>query len=96
MILGYLVFDDMKSYLRYYWCSIDALIHDLGSIINKRFGNRIFRGRLSQIPTIGYQYVSEMNKMELKELEARFRRYTTKPKAYWKKAPRWIRASKGS
>ena len=73
VIEGYLVFDDMKSYLRHYWCSIDGV-------------NSIFKGCLSQIPPIGYQYVREMNKVEVKELEAGFRCYASKPKAYWKKA----------
>ena len=87
VIEGYLVYVDMK--LPHYWCSIHEVNHDdeydLGSIIN-----------ISQIPPIGYQYVSEMNEMELKELEAGFRRFTTKSIAYWKKAPRWNRALKGS
>ena len=61
VIEGYLVFDDVKSNLRHYWCSIDEVNHDLCSII-----------------------------------EAGFRQYTTKSKIYWKKAPRWIRALKGS
>ena len=91
VIEGYLVFDDMKSNLRHYWCSIDGVNHELGSIINKR----IFKGCLSQISPLGYQHVSEMNKVELKELETGFRCYAIKPKAYWKKAPRWIRALKG-
>ena len=78
VIEGYLAFDDMKSYLHHYWCSIGEVNHDLGSIINKQLRNSLFKGRLSQIPPIGNQYVSGMNEMELKELEAGFRRYTTK------------------
>ena len=70
MIEGYLVFDELKLYLHHYWCSIDEVNHDLGSNINKRLGNSIFK--VCQISPIGYQYVSEMNKMELKELEAGF------------------------
>ena len=97
VIEGYLVFDDMKSYLRHYWCSIDEVNHDLASTIKKRLGNSIFEGRLSQIPPIGYQYVSEMNELELKDLEAGFRRYTTKPNAYWKQLHRdGLRALKDS
>ena len=47
MIEGYLVFDDMKSYLHHYWCSIGEVNRDLGSIINKQLGNSIFRCCLS-------------------------------------------------
>ena len=90
VIEGYLVFVDMK--LRHYWCSIDEANHDLVSTINIRLGTNIFKGRLSQIPSNDYQYVSEMNKVELKEFEAGFRCYTTK--AYCKNASRWIRALK--
>ena len=80
VIEGYLVFDDMRSYMRHYWCSIDGVNHDLGSIINTGLGNSIFKGRLSQIPPTGYHYVSEM---ELAELEVGFRPYTTHPSTYW-------------
>ena len=66
VIEGYLVFDDMKSYLCHYWCSIDEINRDLGSIINKRLGNNIFEGCLLQIPPIGYQYVSKMDKKSLR------------------------------
>ena len=38
VIGGYLVFDDMRSYLRHYWCSVDGVDHDLGSLVNKRLG----------------------------------------------------------
>ena len=92
---GYLVFNDIRSYLRHYWYSIDGVNHDLGSLINKRLGINIFKGRISQIPPIGYQNMSKMNEMLLKELEVGFRCYTVNPKAYWKRAPRWIRALKG-
>ena len=44
VIEGSLVFDDMKSYLRYYWYSIDEVNNDLGSNINKRL--EIVKGRL--------------------------------------------------
>ena len=47
VIEGYLVFDDMRSYLRHYWCSVDGVNHDLGSLINKQLGISIFKGRLS-------------------------------------------------
>ena len=67
------------------WCNNDVVNHDIGSNINKRLETNIFKGRLSQIPPNDYQYVSEMNKVELKKLEAGFRCYTTKPKAYWKR-----------
>ena len=92
---GSLVFDDMRSYLYHYWYSIDDVNHDLGSLINKWLGISIFKGRLSQIPPIGYQNMSKMNEMELQELGVGFRHYTVNPKTYWKRAPRWIRALKG-
>ena len=77
------------------WCSVYGVNHDLGSLINKRLGIINFKGRLSQMPPVGYQDMSKMNEMELKELEAGFRCYTINPKVYWKRAPRWIRALKG-
>ena len=95
VIEGYLVFDAMRSYLRHYWCSVDGVNHDLGSLINKRLGICVFKDPLSQMPPVGYQNMSKMDEMELKELEAGFRCYTVNPKVYWKRAPRWIRALKG-
>ena len=50
VIEGYLVFDDMRSYLRHYWCNVDGVNHDIGSLINKWLGISIFKGRLSQMP----------------------------------------------
>ena len=48
VIEGYLLFDDMKSYLCHYWYSIDEVNHDLGPIINKRLGNNIFINMLAR------------------------------------------------
>ena len=80
VIDGYLEFHDMRSYFRHYLWNNDGINHDILSIINKRLGISIFKGRISQIPPIDSQNVSEMDQMELKELEAGFRRCTTNSK----------------
>ena len=95
VVEGYLINDEMKYYVRHYWCCINEQDYDVGSIINMILIPDVFqklgKRRLSQTPPDGYIYISIMNLRELKELEEGYRLYSNNPKVFWKNSPGWMR-----
>ena len=70
VVEGYLINDEMKYYVQYYWYCINEQNYDAGTVINMILMPDVFqklgKRRLSQTPPDGYKYISIMNLRELK------------------------------
>ena len=95
VVEGYLINDEMKYYVRHYWCCINEQDYDAGTVINMLLIPDVFqklgKRRLSQTPPNGYKYISIINLRELKKLEEGYRLYFNNPKVFWKNSPGWMR-----
>lgn len=96
VVEGYLINDEMKYYIRHYWCCINEKDYDAGSIINMLLIPDVFqklgKRRLSQTPPPnGYRYLSITNLHRLKNLEEGYRLYSNNRKIFWKNSPGWMR-----
>ena len=95
VVEGYLINDEMKYYVRHYWCCINEQDYDVGSVINMLLIPDVFqklgKRRLSQTPPNGYRYLSITNLRRLKKLEEGYRLYSNNPKVFWKNSPGWMR-----
>ena len=85
----------MKYYVRHYWCHIDGKDYDAGTLITLLLRGEtlkclVGKKRRSTTAPIGYNYISSMDPHELKKLEECYQLYTSKPKKFWKRSPRWM------
>jgi len=95
VVEGYLINDEMKYYVRHYWCCINGQDYDVGSVINMVLMPDVFqklgKRRLSQTPPEGYEYISSTTLQVLKRLEDGYSLYYNNPKVFWKNSPCWMR-----
>ena len=92
IIEGYLIFDQMKFYVRHYWFRINDKDYDVGTAINVGLNIHVPPSRLSEVPPLNYTYASMFDKNELMELEKGYMLYLTKPKKFWKSSPmNWLK-----
>ena len=92
IIEGYLIFDQMKCYVRHYWFRINGKDYDVGSIINTSLNIYVPSSRLSEVPPSNYTYASMLDENELMELEKGYMLYLTNPKRFWKSSPmNWLK-----
>ena len=92
IIEGYLIFDQMKCYVRHYWFRINGKDYDVGSIINTSLNIYDSFSRLSEVTPPNYTYASMLDENELMELEKGYMLYLTNSKKFWKSSPMgWLK-----
>ena len=96
VVEGYLINDEMRYYVRHYWCCINGKDYDAGTVINMILMPSVFqklgkRRRSQTPPPEGYEYISNTNLQELKSLEDGYSLYRKNPKIFWKNSPCWMR-----
>ena len=96
LIQGYLINDEIKYYVRHYWCRIDGKDYDAGTLVililrRETLKCLVGKQRRSTTAPIGYNYISSMDPYDLKKLEEGYQLYTRKPKKFWKTSPRWMK-----
>ena len=104
VVEGYQIEDSLKGYGHHYWYRLDGVDYDIGTPICRRVV-RLARpdavwwveGRTIRLSTRrpkGYTYWCDgdaEDRSQVKELESAFATYTTAPKKFWARSPRWMR-----